>query len=103
MLEINTEIVDQIISIALNEDCGVGDLTTSSIIASDLTAGGEFLAKEDLILAGWQVVVRAFQKVSASISAETGFQDGDFVTKCSVLGCVHGHAAKLLTSDSVVL
>jgi nicotinate-nucleotide pyrophosphorylase (carboxylating) len=103
MLEINTEILDQIISIALNEDCGVGDLTTSSIIPSDLAAGGEFLAKEDFVLAGWQVVVRAFQRVSASISAETGFRDGDFVPKSSVLGCIRGPAAKLLTGERVAL
>jgi nicotinate-nucleotide pyrophosphorylase (carboxylating) len=103
MLEINTEILEQIITIALNEDCGVGDLTTSSIIASDLTARGEFIAKEDLILAGWLVVVRTFQKISASISAETGFRDGDFVPKSSVLGCICGPAVKLLTGERVAL
>lgn len=103
MLEINTEILDRIISNALDEDCGVGDLTTSSIIASDLTAGGEFLAKEDFVLAGWQVVVRAFQKISASVSTETGFCDGDFVPKSSVLGRICGPAAKLLTGERVAL
>jgi nicotinate-nucleotide pyrophosphorylase (carboxylating) len=103
MLEINTEILDQILTIALNEDCGVGDLTTSSIVVSDLTARGEFIAKEDLVLAGWQVVVRTFQKISASISAETGFRDGDVVPKSSLLGCISGPAAKLLTGERVAL
>ena len=55
MVEMNREILDQIISNALDEDCGIGDLTTESIVPPDLIAQGEFLAKEDLVLAGWPV------------------------------------------------
>ena len=103
MPEIHSEILDHIVSEALNEDCGTGDLTTDSIVASDLLAHGEFLAKESLVLAGWQVAVRAFQKVCSSISTEAVFAEGDWIHKGSIIGRVHGPAAKILTGERVAL
>jgi nicotinate-nucleotide pyrophosphorylase (carboxylating) len=103
MFEINLEILDRIISNALDEDCGIGDLTTESIVPPDLMAQGEFLAKEDLVLAGWPVAVRTFQKISPAISAETAFLEGDSVQRDSVFGRVRGSVAKLLTGERVAL
>jgi nicotinate-nucleotide pyrophosphorylase (carboxylating) len=103
MPQIQSEIVDHIVSEALKEDCGIGDLTTDSIIASDLLGHGEFLAKEGLVLAGWPVVVRVFQRVCSSISTEAAFAEGDWVHKGAVLGQVRGPAAKILTAERVAL
>jgi nicotinate-nucleotide pyrophosphorylase (carboxylating) len=103
MVEMNREILDQIISNALDEDCGIGDLTTESIVPPDLIAQGEFLAKEDLVLAGWPVAVRTFQRICPVISAEATFVDGDSVQRGSVVGQVGGPAAKLLTGERVAL
>src|SRR5437867_2901388 len=103
MVEMNREILDQIISNALDEDCGIGDLTTESIVPPDLIAQGEFLAKEDLVLAGWPVAVHTFQRICPVISAEATFVDGDSVQRGSVVGRVGGPAAKLLTGERVAL
>ncbi|PYV44551.1 MAG: carboxylating nicotinate-nucleotide diphosphorylase [Acidobacteria bacterium] len=97
------EIVDRIISNALDEDCGIGDLTTECIVPLDLIAQGEFLAKEDLVLAGWPVAVRVFQKICPAISAETAFVEGDLVQSGRVFGRVRGPVAKLLTGERVAL
>jgi nicotinate-nucleotide pyrophosphorylase (carboxylating) len=103
MPQIQSESLDHIVSEALNEDCGIGDLTTDSIIASDLLAHGEFLAKEGLVLAGWPVVVRVFQRVCSSISTEAAFAEGDWIHKGAVIGQVRGPAAKILTAERVAL
>jgi len=103
MVEISLEIVDRIISNALDEDCGIGDLTTECIVPLDLIAQGEFLAKEDLVLAGWPVAVRVFQKICPAISAETAFVEGDLVQSGRVFGRVRGPVAKLLTGERVAL
>ena len=44
--------VDGIVSIALQEDLGTGDLTTDAVVSPKLKAYGDFVAKEDLVLAG---------------------------------------------------
>ena len=103
MVEISLEIVDRIISNALDEDCGIGDLTTECIVPLDLIAQGEFLAKEDLVLAGWPVAVRVFQKICPAILAETAFVEGDLVQSGRVFGRVRGPVAKLLTGERVAL
>jgi nicotinate-nucleotide pyrophosphorylase (carboxylating) len=103
MPEIQSEILDRVVSEALTEDCGIGDLTTDSIVASDLLAHGKFLAKEDLVLAGWPVVARVFQTVYFSIATEPLFAEGDYVDKGAVIGRVHGPAAKILTAERVAL
>jgi len=101
--DINSEILDQVVLGALAEDCGIADLTTDSIVASDLPAHGEFLAKEDLVLAGWPVVARVFRTVGPSISTELLFAEGDGIRKGAVIGQVHGPAARILTGERVAL
>mgnify|MGYP005857667183 CR=1 FL=1 len=46
----NNPQVEQIITLALNEDIGTGDITTLSTIPEDKTATGRFVAKEDMII-----------------------------------------------------
>ena len=41
----NNPQVEQIITLALNEDIGTGDITTLSTIPADKTATGRFVAK----------------------------------------------------------
>ena len=103
MMEIASEELDRIVSGALDEDCGIGDLTTESTVAADLVAEGELLAKEDLVLAGWQVLVRTFLQVCPQVSAETSFVDGDWIPLGKVIGTLRGPAAKILTAERVAL
>jgi nicotinate-nucleotide pyrophosphorylase (carboxylating) len=103
MAEIQSEILDDIVSAALGEDWGIGDLTTDAIVASDLLAHGEFLAKEGLVLAGWPVVNRVFQRVCSSTATEQFFGEGEWIDKGAVIGRVHGPAAKILTAERVAL
>src|SRR5262249_16815873 len=103
MAEIQSEIFDEIVSAALCEDWGIGDLTTDAIVASDLLAHGEFLAKECFVLAGWPVVNRVFQRVCSSIATEQFFGEGEWIDGGSVIGRVHGPAAKILTGERVAL
>jgi nicotinate-nucleotide pyrophosphorylase (carboxylating) len=103
MLELDFHTLDTIISIALQEDLGFGDITTQSIVSPNVNARGEFVAKQDFVLAGWPVVVRTFHQVSEKITVESGCRDGDAVLKGSVFGSVAGPAARLLSGERVAL
>lgn len=77
----NNPQVEQIITLALNEDIGTGDITTLSTIPEDKTATGRFVAKEDMIICGIDLAKHIFGRVDPSIEMKANFKDGDAVKK----------------------
>ncbi len=100
---LSPQTIDPIISQALYEDLGCGDVTTLALVPPDLQAKGEFVAKEDFVLAGWPLVVRTFQTVSPEAVVESHCREGAEVSNGSVLGTVRGPAAGLLSAERVAL
>jgi len=103
MLELDLQALDSIVSLALHEDLGIGDITTQAVVSPNMKAHGEFVAKQDFILAGWPLVVRTFHQLSEKITVESSHRDGDAVSKGSVFGYVSGAAARLLSGERVAL
>jgi nicotinate-nucleotide pyrophosphorylase (carboxylating) len=103
MLEIDLHAIDLMVSVALQEDLGFGDITTQAVVSPNMKARGEFVAKQDFILAGWPVVVRTFHHISEKIVVECASRDGDAVTNGNVFGNVSGPAARLLSGERVAL
>jgi len=103
MLELDLQTLDSIISISLQEDLGFGDITTQAVVSPNMKARGEFVAKQDFVLAGWPVVVRTFHHVSEKIVVESTYRDGDAIAKGSIFGNVAGPAARLLSGERVAL
>ena len=96
-------LVPQIISMALNEDVGTGDITTETTIPADKTASGRFIAKEDMIICGIDVAELVFHTVDESISFNANFKDGDKVCKGDVIATVNGNARNVLTAERTSL
>jgi nicotinate-nucleotide pyrophosphorylase (carboxylating) len=103
MLELDLQTLDSIISIALQEDLGFGDITTQAVVSPNMKARGEFVAKQDFVLAGWPVVVRTFHHVSEKIVVESTYRDSDVIATGSIFGNVAGPAARLLSGERVAL
>ncbi len=103
MMEINPKLLEKVVAAALEEDLGIGDLTTDSIVPPDLLARGEFLAKEDMVLAGWPVVVETFRSVSPAIQISIEFAEGALIPRGTIFGHVKGLAAYLLKGERVAL
>jgi nicotinate-nucleotide pyrophosphorylase (carboxylating) len=103
MMEINPKLLEKVVAVALEEDLGIGDLTTDSIVPPDLLAWGDFLAKEDMVLAGWPVVVETFRSVSPDIQISIEFAEGAWVSRGTLFGHVKGFAAHLLKGERVAL
>lgn len=96
-------LVTQIISMALNEDVGTGDITTETTIPADKTASGRFIAKEDMIICGIEVAKLVFNTVDENISFSANFKDGDKVCKGDVIATVNGNARNVLTAERTSL
>ena len=99
----NNPQVEQIITLALNEDIGTGDITTLSTIPEDKTAIGRFVAKEDMIICGIDLAKHIFGRVDPSIEMKANFKDGDAVKKGDVIAVVSGNAQNVLTGERTAL
>ena len=99
----NNPQVEQIITLALNEDIGTGDITTLSTSPADKTATGRFVAKEDMIICGIDLAAHIFGRVDPSIELKANFKDGDAVKKGDVIAVVSGNAQNVLTGERTAL
>lgn len=88
----------------LAEDIGRGDITTSSTVQPDVRGMGRFLAKEDLVICGFEVAEAVFVHLDADVGEiETSYSDGDEVAAGTVFGTMKGFADVLLTGERVAL
>ena len=88
----------------LAEDIGRGDITTSSTVPPEIRGIGRFLAKEDLVICGFEVAEAVFVHLDAEVGEiETQYSDGDEVPLGTVFGTLKGYADVLLTGERVAL
>jgi nicotinate-nucleotide pyrophosphorylase (carboxylating) len=85
------------IEIALAEDIGTGDITTDACIPAELLAEAHFVAKQELTLAGIEVLQILFSDVRLLK------RSGDRVRPGEELAIVRGPARLLLTRERVSL
>ncbi|OHB71464.1 MAG: nicotinate-nucleotide diphosphorylase (carboxylating) [Planctomycetes bacterium RBG_16_41_13] len=97
------EKIDILIQLAIQEDIGSGDITTESIFPPDLMGEGEFLAKEDGVIAGLPVVERLFSKIDKNILLKKGISEGMFVKKGDVIASVNGNVRPILSGERIAL
>ncbi|NIQ97982.1 MAG: carboxylating nicotinate-nucleotide diphosphorylase [Desulfuromonadales bacterium] len=95
--------IDRIIRAALEEDIGLGDITTEATVAKETSARAELVAKEDFVLAGIDVVRRVFTALDSSVAFEKLLEDGQNVSRGDVLAWIKGDAAVLLQGERVAL
>jgi nicotinate-nucleotide pyrophosphorylase (carboxylating) len=97
------EDVRRIVRLALEEDIGLGDVTSQATIPSDLRASGVFLAKAAGIVSGLSVAETVFQEVDPEIEFTALLADGARVERGQNLATVAGRARSLLAAERVAL
>lgn len=95
--------IRRIVKIALSEDIGPCDLTTSLVIPDVISAEGVIVAEEDLILAGVRVAEEVFKALDHEVLFEVLEKEGDSVKKGAIIARIKGHAKALLTGERVAL
>ena len=88
---------------SLKEDVGTGDITTLSTIPADKTITGRYIAKEDGILCGMDVVKSVFDFIDTSITLTVLKNDGDEIKKGDIIATVEGNARSILTGERLGL
>ncbi len=93
----------QLISLALLEDSGFGDLTAESIFPEDLKGKGFIVAKQSMVIAGLDVASKVFKTLDSDALVEICFHDGDSISKGDIVLNVQGNIINMLKAERVAL
>ena len=93
----------ELISLALFEDCGLGDITTENLIGRNVKGSGVIIAKEPAVLSGVDVVSEVFKTLDKNIDIKLFFADGDILKKNDIILEVHGELLSMLKTERVAL
>jgi len=99
----NVDQIDKIIRLALEEDLGGGDVTTTALISPEAILNGDFVAKEPGVVAGLEVVARTFRILDDTIDFRARVTDGNTIETGQVLAAVQGDGRGVLTGERVAL
>ena len=88
---------------ALAEDIGAGDVTTDCIVSAAAQIGGQIIAKQNGIMAGFDVAAAVFLFLDENISVRSRVQDGSRVESGTVIGDLFGSAHAVLTGERTAL
>ena len=102
--EKNKNQIDNLIKLALNEDVGLGDITTRSIVSARDIFQAEILAKNDMVLCGLDIFKAVFFYLDTNVSyCDDIFKDGDFIKSGTIFLKMKGRGVALLEGERVAL
>ena len=96
-------IIEKIIQLALEEDLGLGDITSDNIFTPQDRARAVVVAKEDLVLSGMDIARQTFWLVDETLSFRALKQDGDFVKKGEKVLELEGRTLSILKGERTAL
>jgi nicotinate-nucleotide pyrophosphorylase (carboxylating) len=92
-----------LIDLALEEDAGLGDVTSRAIFPSRHRSRAFIAAGGDAVVCGLEVAARVFARVDPALRVALGARDGDRVKPGRVVLRVAGPTASLLTAERTAL
>ena len=95
--------VDKLIDLAIAEDIGSGDITTDSLVPSDLAGKAVILAKEPLVLAGLETARQVFARFDEQTVFKATKAEGDQVQTNETFINLEGRLAALLKAERIAL
>lgn len=92
-----------LIDLALEEDAGLGDVTSRAIFSVRHTSRAFIEARHELVICGLDVAARVFAQVDPALKVQLNARDGDLVKTGAVVLRVSGPTASLLTAERTAL
>jgi nicotinate-nucleotide pyrophosphorylase (carboxylating) len=103
MATIDPDAVREIVSRALDEDVGPGDITTRGVIPESTTCHADFISGQVCVLAGMPVVETVFALLDNSVNVKPCVPEGADAHKGQVVAVVEGPARAVLIGERVAL
>ena len=101
--QITTEMIDNFIHQALEEDVQDGDHTSLACIDPKDRSRAKLLVKDDCVLAGMEVAIRTFKIVDPSANLEIFKKDGEAVQFGDIAFIVECNSQALLKAERLIL
>ena len=98
-----TKDIEALIDLAISEDYISGDPTTESLIKSSKNGSAIIVSDQEGILAGIDIALFVFSKISSSISTTALLFDGDDLKKGSSIATIEGPLSSILTAERTAL
>lgn len=102
-MDIDGRLLNELINRSLAEDIGPGDLTTESVVPSELHIVGFIKAKQGGVVAGLPVARAVFRILDPELEFLPQISDGARVTPGEVLVKLNGRARTILTGERLAL
>jgi len=96
-------VTDQLISLALKEDIGSGDVTSSYFVPKEKVSEAYIYAKADGVIAGLLVALEVFRRVDPALKVEVLKKDGDTISYGDHVLEISGSAQSILTAERTAL
>ena len=100
---VSPEILEAIVSRALQEDLGTGDATLQALGLQDRQLKAQILAKEPGVIAGLEVAKRVFLNLDEGLAFEPLTKDGKEVSALQAIATIEGRAGVVLSGERVAL
>jgi nicotinate-nucleotide pyrophosphorylase (carboxylating) len=100
MLTARTE---HLIDLALDEDAGLGDITSRAIFPAKHRSRAVIDAKQELVLCGVEIAARVFAKQDATLKVRLLARDGQRLKAGALALRVEGSTASILTAERTAL
>ncbi len=94
---------EHLIDLALEEDAGLGDITSRAIFPARHRSRAVVDAKQDLVVCGVQVAARVFAKLDPALKVRALVRDGQALRKGALVLQVEGSTASILTAERTAL
>ena len=100
MIDVRTA---HLIDLALEEDAGLGDVTSRAIFPAKHRSRAVIDARQDLVICGLEVAAAVFARVDPALKVRLLAQDGDRVKRGVAVLRVEGRTVALLTAERTAL
>lgn len=94
---------DHLIDLALEEDAGLGDVTSEAIFSSAHRSRAVIEARSDLVICGLAVAARVLARVDPALRVKLLAADGDYVRRGQRVLAARGPTVALLTAERTAL
>ena len=95
--------IDHLIDLAIEEDAGLGDVTSRAIFSARDQSRAYIDAKQDLVICGLGIAARVFARVDPALKVAPLAHDGDPIKRGGKVLSVSGPTASLLTAERTAL
>ncbi len=95
--------IEKIVQLALEEDLGLGDITSDNVFTPQDRARAVIVAKEDMVLCGMEIARQTFWLVDEELIFKPLKHDGDFIKKGEKVLELEGRSLSILKGERTAL